>query len=98
MDTALMDDCVDTHIIVTQMISHLQCRKSVNRAGPGFGYGFIVAFCFCLSFFLLLAGLVMDSFRGQVKTLSTYDWTLNGTNTGDGSRMASYYLITLPLG
>ena len=58
------------------------CRKSINRAGPGFGYGFIVAFCFCLSFFLLLAGLVMDSFRPAVKNLANYDWTVNGTVTG----------------
>ncbi len=41
-------------------------RKSINRSGPGFGYGFLVAFCFTLAFFLLLVGLVMDSFRDVV--------------------------------
>ncbi|GAX80171.1 hypothetical protein CEUSTIGMA_g7609.t1 [Chlamydomonas eustigma] len=54
-------------------------KKSINRAGPGFGYGFIVAFCFCLSFFLLLSGLVLDSFRPKINSLASYDWTQNGT-------------------
>eukprot|EP00798_Chlamydomonas_sp_ICE-L_P021616 gene21616-28616_t len=41
-------------------------KKSINRAGPGFGYGFIVAFCFSLSSFLLLCGLVLDGFKKVV--------------------------------
>ena len=65
------------------LVHILSYRKSINRAGPGFGYGFIVAFCFCLSFFLLLAGLVMDSFRPAVKNLANYDWTVNGTVIGE---------------
>lgn len=43
-------------------------KKSLNRSGPGFGYGFMVAFCFTLSFFSLLVGLIMDSFREVVHT------------------------------
>ncbi len=50
------------------------CRKSINRSGPGFGYGFLVAFCFTLAFFVLLVGLIMDGFRGQVDTLKTSEY------------------------
>jgi hypothetical protein len=45
----------------------LNCRKSINKSGPGFGYGFIVAFCFTLAFFCLLCGLVLDGFQDVVK-------------------------------
>ncbi|GIL62966.1 hypothetical protein Vafri_17133 [Volvox africanus] len=50
-------------------------KKSINRSGPGFGYGFMVAFCFTLAFFCLLVGLVMDSFRATIHN------TLEGKNT-----------------
>ncbi|KAG2487183.1 hypothetical protein HYH03_014161 [Edaphochlamys debaryana] len=43
-------------------------KKSINRSGPGFGYGFLVAFCFTLSFFMLLVGLIMDSFIDTVRS------------------------------
>lgn len=41
-------------------------RKSINKSGPGFGYGFIMAWCFVMMFFMLLCGLVLDSFSGTV--------------------------------
>ncbi|GLI62517.1 hypothetical protein VaNZ11_005173 [Volvox africanus] len=50
-------------------------KKSINRSGPGFGYGFMVAFCFTLAFFCLLVGLVMDSFKVTIHN------TLEGKNT-----------------
>ncbi|GIL69805.1 hypothetical protein Vretimale_10147 [Volvox reticuliferus] len=50
-------------------------KKSINRSGPGFGYGFMVAFCFTLAFFCLLVGLVMDSFKATIHS------TLEGKNT-----------------
>ncbi|KAI8477037.1 MAG: hypothetical protein J3K34DRAFT_516008 [Monoraphidium minutum] len=43
-------------------------RKSVEKRGPGFGYGFVVAMCFTLAFFVLLCGLVLDGFRETVVT------------------------------
>lgn len=41
-------------------------RKSIERRGPGFGYGFIVAMCFTLGFFTLLCGLVLNGFDDVV--------------------------------
>lgn len=38
----------------------------MNRSGPGFGYGFLVAFCFTLSIFCLLCGLVLQGFQKVV--------------------------------
>ncbi|GBF93754.1 hypothetical protein Rsub_06086 [Raphidocelis subcapitata] len=43
-------------------------RKSIEKRGPGLGYGFIVAMCFTLAFFVLLCGLVLDGFRETVST------------------------------
>lgn len=64
-------------------------KKSINRAGPGFGYGFIVAFCFCLSFFLLLCGLVLDGFKNVVKEVlekpNVTVWTKYCTDTYMGA-------------
>lgn len=42
-------------------------RKSIEKRGPGFGYGFMVAMCFTLAFFVLLCGLVLDGFRETVR-------------------------------
>ena len=42
-------------------------RKSIDKRGPGLGYGFVVAMCFTLSFFVLLCGLVLDGFSDVVK-------------------------------
>lgn len=41
-------------------------RKSINRSGPGFGYGFLMAWCFVLSFFLFLCGLVLSGFSDVI--------------------------------
>ncbi|MEW5307497.1 MAG: hypothetical protein WDW36_009888 [Sanguina aurantia] len=52
------------------MFNVLSCiiliKKTINRSGPGFGYGFIMAWCFVMAFFTLLCGLVLDSFSGTV--------------------------------
>jgi hypothetical protein len=64
-------------------------KKSINRSGPGFGYGFLVAFCFTLSFFCLLVGLIMDSFRDVVKT------SLQGSETPLRSPRAA--IVCLPV-
>ena len=45
----------------------VMCRKSVQKGGPGFGYGFVCAFCFTLAFFCLLCGLVLDGFKDNVQ-------------------------------
>lgn len=41
-------------------------RKTVEKRGPGFGYGFLVAMCFTLAFFTLLCGLVLNGFSDVV--------------------------------
>jgi hypothetical protein len=41
-------------------------KGSISQSGPGFGYGFIVAWCLVLSFFTLLCGLILDGFKGIV--------------------------------
>jgi hypothetical protein len=41
-------------------------RKSINKSGPGFGYGFIMAWTFVMFFYCLLCGLVLDSFSTTV--------------------------------
>eukprot|EP00878_Enallax_costatus_P017896 GHUV01018809.1.p1 GENE.GHUV01018809.1~~GHUV01018809.1.p1 ORF type:complete len:214 (+),score=62.18 GHUV01018809.1:1049-1690(+) len=52
-------------------------RKSIVKTGPGFGYGFIVAWAFVMSFFTLMCGLVMEGFTHTVETQLTADagWT-----------------------
>lgn len=45
----------------------VRCRKSIQKGSPGFGYGFVCAFCFTLGFFCLLCGLVLDGFKDTVK-------------------------------
>lgn len=40
--------------------------KSIEKRGPGVGYGFVVAMCFTLAFFVLLCGLVLDGFKDVV--------------------------------
>jgi hypothetical protein len=45
------------------------------RSGPGFGYGFIMAWCFVLSFFCFLCGLVTSGFYPVVTAqLQTRKW------------------------
>mmetsp|Transcript_4537 Transcript_4537/g.7717 ORF Transcript_4537/g.7717 Transcript_4537/m.7717 type:complete len:333 (-) Transcript_4537:930-1928(-) len=65
-------------------------KKSVNRAGPGFSYGFMVAFSFSLSFFLLLCGLVLDGFRHEVKQSLEPQTYANGTTYGGVSNWSTY--------
>lgn len=42
-------------------------RKQIKRAGPGFGYGFVVAWCFVMSWFTLICALILDSFNKQAQ-------------------------------
>ncbi len=58
---------------LTSSISHvlppcasLARSKSIEKRGPGVGYGFITAMCFTLAFFTLLCGLVLDGFKDVV--------------------------------
>jgi hypothetical protein len=43
-------------------------KKSVDRDGPGFAYGFVAAMCVSLAFFALLCGLVLDGFKDVVRS------------------------------
>ena len=62
------------------------CRKSINRTGPGFGYGFMVAWAFVMSFFTLLSGLILEGFQSTVSTqLEDRECTAAGRkHRGDG--------------
>ena len=66
-----MSTCILSAALVIGM-DLLSCitlvKKSINRAGPGFSYGFLVAMTFVLAFFLLLSGLILDSFRPKVQS------------------------------
>lgn len=68
-------------------------RKSVHKfQGPGFGYGFIVAWCFVLSFFTLLCGLVMEGFQPIVSDQlqnQTY-WSEMDTGAFQGTYSFAY--------
>jgi len=69
-------------------------KKSINRGGPGFGYGFMMAFSFSLSFFLLLCGLVLDGFRPQVQLILECKNCTSGSNSTsifDGVKSWSKY-------
>lgn len=53
-------------------------RKSIaKKAGAGFGYGFVVGWCFVMAFFSLMCGLVMQGFTSTVEHQLTADagWT-----------------------
>lgn len=43
-------------------------RSMVKMATPGFGYGFIVAWAFVLSFLTLMCGLILEGFNDTVTT------------------------------
>ncbi|EFJ43339.1 hypothetical protein VOLCADRAFT_106917 [Volvox carteri f. nagariensis] len=58
-------------------------KKSINRSGPGFGYGFMVAFCFTLAFFCLLVGLTMDGFKQTIRGALENDVTAWGKYSTD---------------
>ncbi len=45
-------------------------RKSLTQGGPGFGYGFIVAWAFVMSFFTLLCGLIVEGFKDTINSAS----------------------------
>lgn len=37
------------------------------RGAPGFGYGFVLAWAFVLSFFNLMCGLILEGFKDVIK-------------------------------
>lgn len=43
-------------------------KKTVDRRGGGFGFGFVAAMCASLAFFSLLCGLVLDGFKDVVRS------------------------------
>jgi hypothetical protein len=59
--------------------------KSIEKRGPGMGYGFVSAMCFTLAFFVLLCGLVLDGFR---ETVAAELETKGVFNPGGGVRWA----------
>lgn len=68
-------------------------RKSLNKnTGPGFGYGFIVAWCFVLSFLTLLCGLVMQGFTSvvQEQLQPQTNWTSRDTGAFQGTYCFAY--------
>lgn len=56
-----------SHLFVCVLPPTCACRKSIQKGGPGFAYGFVCAMCFTLAFFVLLCGLVLDGFQDTVK-------------------------------
>jgi len=73
--------------ILTLIFNLLGCiillKKTINRGGPGFGYGFLTSFCFTISFFSLLCGLVLESFSqtalDQLSALPSWGTLQSGT-------------------
>eukprot|EP00879_Flechtneria_rotunda_P023321 GHRR01024670.1.p1 GENE.GHRR01024670.1~~GHRR01024670.1.p1 ORF type:complete len:190 (+),score=51.37 GHRR01024670.1:645-1214(+) len=57
-------------------------RKSIAKTGPGFGYGFIVAWAFVLSFFILMCSLIMEGFSTTVERQLTAESGWTGVMTG----------------
>ncbi|KXZ54155.1 hypothetical protein GPECTOR_5g253 [Gonium pectorale] len=72
-------------------------KKSVNRSGPGFGYGFMVAFCFTLAFFCLLVGLIMDSFRDVLRSSleGKSTWTKYSTELYIGAEVFAFICFAM---
>lgn len=75
--------------IIVFMFNLISCwiliRKSINRSGPGFGYGFIMSYAFTVAFLALLVALVLDGFQdvvdNQLTQLTGSCWTSYDTNT-----------------
>ncbi|GIL78972.1 hypothetical protein Vretimale_191 [Volvox reticuliferus] len=67
-------------------------RKSINRSGPGFGYGFIMAWCFVLSFFCFLCGLITSGFQPVVENdlESKTKWSKIDTGAYQGTTVFSF--------
>lgn len=67
-------------------------RKSINRTGPGFGYGFMMAWAFIMAFFTLLCGLILEGFKSVVTTNLAADpsWSIGMTNAFTGTYAMAY--------
>ncbi|GBF99933.1 hypothetical protein Rsub_12626 [Raphidocelis subcapitata] len=72
-------------------------RRSMARGAAGFGYGFMLAWAFVLSFFTLLCGLVIEGFKDVVvKELEkTENWTTLATGAFHASYAFSYIVSAL---
>lgn len=72
-------------------------RNSIVKQGPGFGFGFIVAMCFTLSFFCLLCGIVLQGFedvvKQQLEPLSS--WSSNKTGAFIGTVAMAYICFVM---
>ncbi|GFH27654.1 uncharacterized protein HaLaN_26015, partial [Haematococcus lacustris] len=62
--------CAVVPCITVDIMQTIVHRKSINRSGPSFGYGFVMAWCFVMAFFTFLCGLVLDSFGGWAQGTS----------------------------
>ncbi|GFH21086.1 uncharacterized protein HaLaN_18322 [Haematococcus lacustris] len=62
--------CALVPCITVDIMHTIVHRKSINRSGPSFGYGFVMAWCFVMAFFTFLCGLVLDSFGGWAQGTS----------------------------
>jgi hypothetical protein len=58
--------------LLTLLCNVLSCavlaKKTSDKRGGGFGFGFIAAMCASLAFFALLCGLVLDGFKDVVRS------------------------------
>eukprot|EP00775_Hariotina_reticulata_P012892 gene12892-13018_t len=74
-------------------------KKTVNKGSPGFGYGFVCAFCFTLAFFCLLCGLVLDGFKdvvkGQLEVKLADTWSKYNTGTYIGTIGFAYICFVM---
>lgn len=68
-------------------------RKSVNRSGPSFGYGFIMAWSFMMAFYCLLCGLILDSFSTDAlsPSVSGNATDITGKPIATSSSWTAYY-------
>lgn len=67
-------------------------RRSYLRAAPGFGYGFVLAWAFVLSFLTLLIGIVLQGFDKVVATQLEGAGAENWTPLATGTFRAAYGL------
>ena len=67
-------------------------RKSINKSGPSFGYGFIMAWCFMMSFYCLQCGLVLGSFSTTALSQGNgvTGWTQYYTQIYQGTTAMNY--------
>jgi hypothetical protein len=73
-------------------------RKSINATGPSFGYGFIMAWSFMMAFYMLLCGLVLDSFSTSALTSDpngSSGWTQYYSDVYQGTVVFNYICASM---